>query len=249
MPSHLGEESDVTLHLPKAIIFDMDDTILSDDEAAEKCWRQTCNEMARRIPVDDPEELTAVIQEFRRWYWSDPERIRRGSLDLGRARLELLSMAFGRYGIDDDVLKQDMSDAYQKLKSATVQLIPGALDTLQALRVCGTRLGLITNGDAQGQRAKVVKAGLVPFFESILIAGEFGVAKPDPRVFHQTLDDLRVSPGEAWMVGDNLYADVGGAQAVGIYGIWIDWRGNGLPNNAPAIPDRIIRSILELNPT
>jgi FMN phosphatase YigB (HAD superfamily) len=51
------------------------------------------------------------------------------------------------------------------------------------------------------------------------------------------------------MVGDNLYADVGGAQAVGIYGIWIDWRGNGLPDNTPAIPDRIIRSILQLNPT
>ena len=50
------------------------------------------------------------------------------------------------------------------------------------------------------------------------------------------------------MVGDNLFADVGGAQAVGIYGIWIDWRGNGLPDNAPAIPDRIIRSILQLHP-
>ena len=33
----------MTTDRPKAIIFDMDDTILSDDEAAEKCWRQTCD--------------------------------------------------------------------------------------------------------------------------------------------------------------------------------------------------------------
>ena len=239
----------MTTARPKAIIFDMDDTILSDDEAAEKCWRQVCNEMFHRIQIGTPDELTAVIQELRRWYWADPERIRRGSLDLTRARWELLTLAFDRYGLDDDRLKEEMSAAYQKLKSATVELIPGALDTLQALRDSGIRLGLITNGDAQGQRAKVEKAGLEPFFESILIAGEFGVAKPDPRVFHHTLDNLHVCPSEAWMVGDNLYADVGGAQAVGIYGIWIDWRGNGLPDNTPAIPDRIIRSILQLNPT
>ena len=239
----------MTTDLPKAIIFDMDDTILSDDEAAEKCWRQVCNEMFHRIQVGTPEELAMTIQELRRWYWADPERIRRGSLDLTRARWELLSMAFDQYGIDDDVLKEDMSVAYQQLKSAAVQLIPGALDTLQSLRDRGVTLGLITNGDASGQRAKVEKAGLEPYFQSVLIAGEFGVAKPDPRVFAHTLDCLGVFPGEAWMVGDNLYADVGGAQAVGIYGIWIDWRGNGLPENTPAIPDRIIRSILQLNLT
>ena len=236
-------------HLPTAIIFDMDDTILSDDEAAEKCWRRACHDMSHRIPVPDVEELTSCIQEYRRWYWSDPDRIRRGSLDLGRARLELLSMVFDRYGIDDDEMKQDLSDAYQKLKSATVELIPGALDTLQALRDSGVGLGLITNGDARGQRGKFVKAGLEPYFESVQIAGEFGVAKPDPRIFIRTLEELGVSPDEAWMVGDNLYADVGGAQAVGIHGIWVDWRGNGLPDNTPAIPDRIIRSIVELNPT
>ncbi|MDE2843101.1 MAG: HAD family hydrolase [Chloroflexota bacterium] len=234
--------------LPPAIIFDMDDTILSDDEAAGRCFRQVCHDFADRLPVANPDDLSGVIQEIRRWYWSDPERIQRGSLDLNRARWELLSMAFERFGIDDDPLKEEMSLAYQHLKSAAVELIPGALDTLQALLDCGVRLGLITNGDSRGQRSKVVKAGLEPYFESILIAGEFGVAKPDPRIFRQTLENLRVSPGQAWMVGDNLYADVGGAQALGIYGIWIDWRGDGLPDNAPAIPDRIIRSILQLYP-
>ena len=241
--------------LPKAIIFDMDDTILSDDKSAESCWRKVCHEMFYRIRDDavgvgrSPDGLTDIIQELRRWYWADPERIRQGSLNLTRARWELLTMAFDRYGIDDDALKEDMSAAYQKLKAANVELIPGAIDTLGALRDHGIILGLITNGDAQGQRAKVVKAGLEPLFEHVLIAGEFGVAKPDPSVFNHTLNQLQVTADEAWMVGDNLYADIGGAQAVGVYGIWVDWRGAGLPENTPAIPDRTIRSIVELNPS
>ena len=234
--------------LPPAIIFDMDDTILSDDKAAERCFRQVCHEMFHRFQPVSPEELLADITEVRRWYWADPERIRRGSLDLGRARRELISMAFERHGIEDDDLLEEMSDVYQKLKAAAIELIPGALDTLRSLRSGGIRLGLITNGDAVGQRAKVQKAGLEPLLDVILVAGEFGVAKPDPRIFLHTLERLRVEPHEAWMVGDNLYADIGGAQGVGIYGIWVDWRGDGLPDNTPAIPDHTIQSIVELNP-
>ena len=238
----------MTVELPPAIIFDMDDTILSDDAAAERCWRQVCGDFAGRIEVGTPDELLAVIREIRRWYWTDPERSRRGGLDLRAARHEILSLAFERRGIDDEVLKEELSDAYQQLKTGMVEFIPGALDTLRALGSAGVKLGLITNGDAAGQRAKVDNAGLEPYFQSVLIAGEFGVSKPDPQVFHHTLNRLQVAPSEAWMVGDNLYSDIGGAQGVGIYGIWIDWRGNGLPDNTPTIPDRTIRSIVELNP-
>ena len=234
--------------LPPAIIFDMDDTILSDDRAAERCFRQVCQEMRHRFQPVIPEALLADITEVRRWYWADPERIRRGSLNLALARRELLSMAFERHGIDDDDLLEEMSAEYQQLKAATIELIPGALDTVESLRDNGIRLGLITNGDAEGQRAKVRKAGLEPLFDSILVAGEFGVAKPDPRVFLHTLESLGVASHEAWMVGDNLYADIGGAQGVGIYGIWVDWRGNGLPENTPVVPNRTIQSIIELNP-
>ena len=64
--------------LPKAIIFDMDDTILSDDKSAENCWRQVCHEMFHRIQshavgaVGSPDGLTDTIQDLRRWYWADP---------------------------------------------------------------------------------------------------------------------------------------------------------------------------------
>ena len=238
----------MTAQLPKAIIFDMDDTILSDDASAEKCWRQVCHDQAHRIETCSADELLAHIRQIRRWFWADPDRIRQFGIDLRKARFEILSMAFEKVGLDDDALKDEMADVYMELKADTVEIIPGALDTLQCLKDDGLRLGLITNGNAEGQRAKVRKAGLEPIFDSILIAGEFGASKPDPQVFNHTLECLQAAPGEAWMVGDNLYADIGGAQGVGIYGIWVDWRGSGLPPNTPAIPDRTVRTIVELHP-
>jgi len=48
------------------------------------------------------------------------------------------------------------------------------------------------------------------------------------------------------MVGDNLEHDIAGAQRVGIYGVWVDARGEGPPQGAATRPDRIIAALAEL---
>jgi FMN phosphatase YigB (HAD superfamily) len=48
-------------------------------------------------------------------------------------------------------------------------------------------------------------------------------------------------------VGDNLAWDVLGAQQVGICGIWVDVAGKGLSSLGIGQPDRIVRSITELD--
>jgi len=124
---------------------------------------------------------------------------------------------------------------------------PGALDTLVALRQAGMPMALLTNGDAAGQRAKIERFDLAHFFDCIVVEGEFGVGKPDARVYEHALAALGAPRGrETWMVGDNLAADVGGAQALGLTGIWVDWEGAGLPTDAAAQPDHSIRRIAEL---
>ena len=235
---------------PKAIFFDMDDTILDDYAVSDRSWEQVCRSFASRIETLGLEagNLLAEIREIRVWFWNDPERNRRRGLDLRAARQEIFALALTRLGIEDAALVSEVVDSYMALKSATVELIPDAMDTLRRLRQDGFRLALITNGNAQEQRAKVERAELEPLFEFVLIAGEFGVSKPDQRVFRHTLEQMNVLPAETWMVGDNLLNDVGGAQAVGIYGVWVDGQGTGLPEDSPVKPDRIVRSIVELVP-
>jgi putative hydrolase of the HAD superfamily len=50
------------------------------------------------------------------------------------------------------------------------------------------------------------------------------------------------------MIGDNLEWDVAGALGVGVGAVWIDRAGQGVPDEGPARPDRIIRSLTELFP-
>ena len=79
-----------------------------------------------------------------------------------------------------------------------------------------------------------------------MIEGELGFGKPDPRVYERALDTLDVAPRDTWMVGDNLEWDVAEPQRQGIYGIWIDARGRGLPRDYPVQPDQIIQRLSEL---
>jgi len=48
------------------------------------------------------------------------------------------------------------------------------------------------------------------------------------------------------MVGDNLEWEVTAPQRLGIYAIWFDSEGRGLPRDSAVRPDRIVRALSEL---
>ena len=60
------------------------------------------------------------------------------------------------------------------------------------------------------------------------------------------LASLSLSPEDVWFVGDNLEWDVSAPQKLGIFGIWNDFKGLGLPPSSEIVPDRIINNISEL---
>jgi len=192
------------------------------------------------------EKLLAAIDETRAWYWGDPERHRRGRLNLNRARREIVAAAFLKLNIDAPGVANEIADSYTLEREEAVRLFPGATDTLSRLRDRGIRLALITNGNAEAQRRKIDRFALAPLFDYILIEGEFGVGKPDESVYLHALKQLNANPGEAWMVGDNLEWEVAAPQRLGIRCIWIDPESSGLPESSDVSPDRIIRALSEL---
>jgi putative hydrolase of the HAD superfamily len=226
----------------------MDDTILDDSGSIDQRWRAACDRYASQLPPFTPEEIYTAIRRYGEWYWSDPIRHRHGRLALEATRRVIVREALKRLGTDQPQIANDLADLYSVLRAETTVPFPGALDTLQHLREHGIRLALITNGNAILQRQKIVKHGLQPFFDTILIEGEFGAGKPDAQVYRHVLEQMNVEPAETWMVGDNLEWDVAGAQRVGIFGIWIDITGVGLPASSLVVPDRIIHSLDELVP-
>ena len=64
---------------------------------------------------------------------------------------------------------------------------------------------------------------LTQFFSSIVLSGERGVAKPNPKIFAIALDELRISnPKNVFDVGDTYVFDVIGARNSRITPILID---------------------------
>ncbi len=233
-------------HLPKAILFDLDDTILADSVNGDRCWRIVCDRFAAEVPGLSPDRLMAEIDKMRIWYWSDPDRHRRGRLDLERARQELVGMALQALDVDAPGLADRIAREFSALRCEAIRPFPGAIETLRRLREQGVRLALLTNGNGAAQRRKIDRFVLAPLFDCVVIEGEFGAGKPDERVYRHACEQLGVAPAEAWMVGDRLDWDVAGPQRLGILGIWVDISGQGLPSSSPVRPDRIIRSLAEL---
>jgi len=227
--------------LPKALLVDMDDTILAYEAVGERCWREACLKYAPQVSGLDPDRLLGAIMASLDEYWRDPQRNRRGRLNLGIARREIVSAAFTRLDVDAPVVQNGIADLFTEIREDAVEAIPGAVEALHILRRAGVRLALITNGASQPQRAKIQRFNLAPLFQSILVEEEFGAGKPEPRVYLHSLEQIDAKPSEAWMVGDNLEFDVEAPQ-----GIWVDWQGGGLPVASSVKPDRIVNRLSEL---
>ncbi len=232
--------------MPKAVLFDLDDTIIAWDAVAEQSWQLVCNRFVSRVTGLKGNELYAAVKEARDWYLSDPERHRYSRLNLKSYRRNAVSMALTRLGVNAPALANEIADAYGIERDAAAFVYPGAIDTLKYFRAQKVRLALVTNGTSEGQRKKIERYDLYHFFDSIMIEGEMGVGKPNERFFLATLKSLDVSGSEAWMVGDDIERDIGGAQRIGIRGCWVDWRGIGIPESSTIKPDKIVRTISEL---
>ena len=237
----------LTINQPRAILLDLDDTIVTDDAVSEKTWRDVCRKFAPLIGEISADALYASIRSVADCYWRDHENHRKGRLSLEATRRKLVRLALRKMGYTNhDKLADQISDTYTMEKELAIAPIPGAIELLRRFKDRGLRLALVTNGGAESQRRKIRKFGLDDIFDVVLIEGEFGQGKPHPSVFSTAMAKLNVGDSETWMVGDDLERDIAGAQRLGIYSIWVDWRGTGLPQSSRVLPDHIVKSIAQL---
>ena len=155
--------------------------------------------------------------------------------------------AAGQTALPQD-LAMRLADRFTAYREEQMFVFPGAHEAIDALKMLGVKLALVTNGAAGTQRAKVERFALTHRFDHIQIEGEHGFGKPDERAYLHAMSALGVEARDTWMIGDNLEWEVEAPQRLGIYAIWMDTHGEGLPPESKVKPDRIIRSLAELLP-
>lgn len=113
---------------------------------------------------------------------------------------------------------------------------------LRELRARGARLLVVSNWDVS-LHGVLRETGIDRLLDGVLTSAQERISKPDPRIFERALALAGdAAPGHAWHVGDDLAADVGGAQAAGITPVLLDRDGSAAP--APGV--RTVRTLAEL---
>lgn len=238
------------MKLPGAVLFDLDDTILHGEAVGDECWLETCRNAIRENPLLSHlrlEGLYQEVQQARQWFWSCEDRHQHGRLRLLESRTEIAAIALRKLRIEGaEKVARAFAESFHSIYYDRLRPFPNAMETLRWFRERNVPMGLITNGTSQGQRKKIDKFSLDHLFDLIMIEEEFGVGKPSMKVFEHAVKTLNVTPSETWMVGDRLDWDVQAPQALGIHGVWNDFRRKGLPSGSACRPDRIVHSIAEL---
>ena len=238
---------------PKAILFDLDDTLISPHHHRTIFWHDAIRDVWREkegLSDLEPKDIVDLVNKIDRSateFWSIPDRHKSGRLDIRTARFTIIDNAIGsdeRYNRNTRWLIADRCGALMFEKTT---LFPDAISTLKQLKMEGIKLALVTNGASEAQRAKINKFDLEQYFLHVQIEGEAGVGKPELKAYEIAMEKLNVLATETWMVGDNIDWEVIAPQKLGIFSIWRDPRGYGiLPEGTLAKPDRIITKLSEL---
>ena len=258
----------------RAVLFDLDETLLADRAATQAALRAAATLAASRQPqlttrLDAETLARAAWLRAKDGYRASPHLdyfqtfgVSAGECLWGRFigedarlrpiarwaityQLETWERALSDLGVRDEILAATLAERFRVEKRDRHDwLFSDALPALDRLRG-RIALALITNGAPDIQRDKLARGGLEPYFPVVAVSGEAGIAKPDPAIFARTLEALEIAPSEAVMVGDSPDADILGANRAGVRAIWL--RRESQPLTAGARPDATIASLDELD--
>ena len=119
--------------------------------------------------------------------------------------------------------------------------------TQEVLAQLKTRHRLAVVSDAQSVYGlpELRAVGLADYFEPIIISGDYGYRKPDPRLFQAALNEVQVRPDEAIFIGNDRVRDIQGARQLGMKTILFCPNGNP-GGTAGAEPDYILYQYADL---
>lgn len=119
------------------------------------------------------------------------------------------------YGREPETDPGALATAYREAVTGALVPVEGVEQLLESLHE-RYRVGLLTNGPARAQRAKLERLGWTDSFDAALVTGELPAGKPDGAAFDALVDALGTDPSETVYVGDDVRDDVGGAADAGL---------------------------------
>jgi FMN hydrolase / 5-amino-6-(5-phospho-D-ribitylamino)uracil phosphatase len=214
------------------VSFDLDETLWEFLPMMEGALQVTVERLERRCPAASGitiEELHRVRSEVGEGLEGSYEEL----------RMESFRRVLSARGVTDPELPRWMVDTWMAARVDTVVLHPDVEPELDELERRGYLLGAITNGNFPLDRLHLARR-----MAFIVHAERAGGAKPDAAPFAMAMELSGGLPSRWVHVGDSIPSDVLGAQAFGLRAVWINRRGEQLPEGVR--PDAELASLTGL---
>ena len=182
----------------KAVIIDLDDTLYSEKEYVKSGYQK----VAKVLPQ---------VSNVEKNLW-----------ELFESKKPAIDELLTQENIQSEKIKQECLLAYRQ-QVPEIHLYEGVMEMLIELRGKGLKLGIITDGRPEGQRAKIQALGLESFVDHIIKTDELGgpvFRKPNMTAFQIMKEKMNVLYDEMCYIGDNIKKDFIAPEKLGIRSIW-----------------------------
>ena len=240
---------------PRAILFDLDDTLFDHRRASALALTAM---HAAHAPDLAFERFACKHAEVLEIFHA---RFLAGEFTLDQARVARMQALFSAFDRQINIATAEgAARLYREQHQANRSLVSGATELLDALHD-HCRLGIVTNNSTAEQIEKLRALNIASYFDAVVISEDVGVYKPDPKIFAIALDRIDVAAQDAVFIGDNWTSDIVGALNVGMAAVWLDRVGKTLALERIVehkLPDRLtsagitpsrVATITSLSPT
>ena len=200
----------------KAIVFDLWETLITEQPGMPGAWKRIRLERIARILSTPSKSLESAYrsswERCHELYWSADKDVP------CRTQIEHFVEAL-EIEVDEPTM-QALEHAYATAAiEAMPVVVPGATELLPRLAADGHKLGLISNtGRTPGYALRTIleRLDLGRYFDVMVFSNEHGACKPQMSIFEAVRVALDLRFEEMLFVGDNLYVDIYGAQRCGM---------------------------------
>ena len=215
----------------KAVIFDIDNTLYSYDNAHARAFPE--------LLLYAKEELGIPEDEFREEYSREFAAVRAmlGEAAALHNRLIRIQRILEKRGLPLTPHVLRMNELYWNILISAMEPSPHAEETVRALKKAGIRIGSGTDMTARIQFQKLERLGILDAFDFLVSSEEAGTDKPAPEIFMLCAEKAGVLPEECLFVGDSRKKDVLGALNAGMGAAWYCPEGENAGKTEAPVPN------------
>jgi putative hydrolase of the HAD superfamily len=187
----------------KAIIFDLDDTLIDFRERKKVLIKRSVEAMIKAGLEEDP---IGLYDEFNKFYWDT-------GIEDQNIFEKFLAKKYGH--VDYRVLAHAII-AYRRANALLLKPYPNVVEVLGKLKKNGIKLAILSDAPKLAAYTRLVEVGMDELFDVIITFDDVLEIKPSIKGFKMVIEQLDVKKEECLMVGDNPDRDVIGAKKFGM---------------------------------